>query len=140
VTAVVLDSSAALTWCFEDEVTAETEALLERVRTGGAVVPRLWHLEIVNALLVGERRGRLQFGRTATLLGLLASLPIVTDDETGGRAFGDTLHLARAHALTAYDASYLELALRRNLPLATLDDGLGRAAARSGVPLVLVRR
>lgn len=94
-TAVVLDSSAALTWCFEDEVTAETEALLERVRTGGAVVPRLWHLEIVNALLVGERRGRLQFGRTATLLGLLASLPIVTDDETGGRAFGDALHLAR---------------------------------------------
>lgn len=136
-TAVVLDSSAALTWCFEDESTPETEALLERVRADGAAVPRLWRLEIVNALLVAERRGRLRPSRTATLVGLLSSLPVVVDDETDGRAFGDTAHLARTHGLTAYDASYLELALRRSLPLATLDRNLANAAERSGVPLAL---
>jgi predicted nucleic acid-binding protein len=139
VTAVVLDSSAALTWCFEDETTPGTEALLRQVRTDGAVVPRLWRLEIANALLVGERRAKLQASKTTTLITLLTALPIIADDETDGRAFGDTLHLARAHKLRVYNASYLELALRCGLPLATLDGDLAKAAGRSGVPLALSR-
>ena len=136
-TALVLDGSAALAWCFEDETTAATEALLERVRTDGAVVPRHWRLEILNGLLMGERRSRLPSGKVIVFLDLFRSLPIATDGETDGRVFADTLHVARADKLTAYDAAYLELALRSALPLATLDRGLARAAERNGVPLAL---
>ena len=137
---LVLDGSAALAWCFEDEETEVTRNLRQEVRAKGAIVPRLWRLEIANALLVAERRGRITVGKTTSILSLLREMPIVIDDETDHRAFADTLHLARAHELSAYDAAYLELALRKALPLATLDRDLVRAARRSGVPLPLGRR
>ena len=118
-TALVIDSSAALSWCFEDEASPETDALFERVRDLGAVVPGLWHLEVANVLLQAEKRGRITAGDVTMRLDLTAALPITTDSETTARAWREILALARAQELTTYDASYLELAIRRGLPLQT---------------------
>lgn len=131
----VLDCSVAVSWCFEDEADDATDALLERVRDDGAVVPSLWHLELGNVLLQAERRGRVNSADVATRLELLGDLPVVADDETSLRALRETLTLARAETLTTYDAAYLELAMRRGLPLATKDQTLREAARRVGIKI-----
>jgi len=133
VSALVIDSSAALSWCFEDEASAESDALFERVRDQGAVVPGLWHLEVANVLLQAEKRGRIAAADVAMRLESIAELPITTDNETTARAWREILALARAEGLTTYDATYSELAIRRGLPLQTQDEALIRAAKRSGV-------
>jgi len=133
VTALVIDSSAALSWCFEDEASPETDALFERVRDLGAVVPGLWHLEVANVLLQAEKRGRITGGDVTMRLDLIAALPITTDSETTARAWREILALARAQGLTTYDAAYLELAIRRGLPLQTKDEALIGAAERCNV-------
>jgi predicted nucleic acid-binding protein len=133
VSALVITSSAALSWCFEDEASAESDALFERVRDQGAVVPGLWHLEVTNVLLQAEKRGRITTGDVGIHLELIAQLPVTTDDETTARAWREILALARAEGLTTYDATYLELAIRRGLPLQTKDAALISAAQRSGV-------
>jgi len=133
VTALVIDSSAALSWCFEDEASPETDALFERVRDLGAVVPGLWHLEVANVLLQAEKRGRITAGDVTMRLDLIAALPITTDSETTARAWREILALARAQGLTTYDAAYLELAIRRGLPLQTKDEALIGAAKRCNV-------
>jgi predicted nucleic acid-binding protein len=130
---LVIDSSAALSWCFEDEASPASDALFERVRDRGAVVPGLWHLEVANVLLQAERRGRIATVDVATRLELIAELPITTDDEATARAWREILALARAEGLTTYDATYLELAIRRGLPLQTRDKVLAAAAGRCGV-------
>jgi predicted nucleic acid-binding protein len=136
VSAVVVDSSVALSWCFEDEASSGTEAVLDQVRQEGAVVPNLWHLELANVLLRAERRGRnIPEGITARL-GYLGRLPIATDTETSGRAWREVLALARVEGLTTYDAAYLELAVRHGLPLATKDGALAAAAKRAGVTVL----
>ncbi|MGH7117159.1 MAG: type II toxin-antitoxin system VapC family toxin [Stellaceae bacterium] len=132
-TAVVVDSSIALTWCFEDEASPATDTLFERVRDDGAIVPGLWHLEVGNVLLQAEKRGRISGGDVALRLGLIADLPISVDQETAARSLRDILALARSEKLTTYDAAYLELAVRRGLPLMTKDIDLGAAARRLGV-------
>ena len=132
-TALVIDSSAALSWCFEDEASPETDALFERVRDLGAVVPGLWHLEVANVLLQAEKRGRITAGDATMRLDLIAALPITTDSETTARAWREILALARAQGLTTYDAAYLELAIRRGLPLQTKDEALIGAAKRCSV-------
>jgi predicted nucleic acid-binding protein len=131
--AFVLDSSVTVAWHFEDESDAYADAVGDALVLKAAVVPSLWPLEVANALLVGERRQRTTEAKVSQFLTLLRALPIRVDEETTVRAWHDTLHLARARALSAYDASYLELALRRGLPLATLDDRLKGAAAAVGV-------
>ena len=131
--ALVIDSSAALSWCFEDEVSPESDALFEQVRDQGAIVPGLWHLEVANVLLQAERRGRITTGDVAMRLELIAELPITTDNETTARAWREILALARAEGLTTYDATYLELAIRRGLPLQTKNEALITAAKRTGV-------
>ena len=131
--AAVIDSSIALTWCFDDEASAQTDELFERVRDDGAMVPGLWHLELSNVLLQAEKRGRISRADVATRLTLIADLPISTDPETTARAWRETLWLAREEELTAYDAAYRELAMRRGLPLMTLDAELAGAAKRLGV-------
>ena len=133
---LALDCSIAVTWCFEDEASPETDALLERVRDEGALVPVLWHLEIGNLLLQAERRGRMASADAGLRLQLLGALPIATDDETSARAWREVLALAREQGLTTYDAAYLELATRRGLPLATKDRVLRDAARRVGVQLL----
>jgi len=130
----VLDGSLALAWYFKDEADPYADAVASRFPATRAAVPVIWPLEIANAVLMGERRQRSTEAQATTWLGYVGSLPIVVDDETNDRAWDDVLSLARAHRLSAYDAAYLELALRRGLPLATLDDKLKAAASAVGVP------
>ena len=129
----VIDASIALSWCFEDEATAETDRLFEFVRDEGAVVPGLWHLELGNVLLQAEKRKRLSAEDVTTRLRLISVLPIMTDPETPVRAWQDILSIARVEGLTTYDAAYLELAIRLAAPLLTKDNQLARAAQRRGV-------
>jgi predicted nucleic acid-binding protein len=136
VTALVIDASVALSWCFEDEASAETDQLFERVRNDGALVPPLWHLELGSVLLQAERRGRIARGDVTTRLELIADLPITADPETTNRAWREILALARAEQLTTYDATYLELAVRRGLPLATRDRDLAEAGRRLGLEVL----
>jgi predicted nucleic acid-binding protein len=136
VTAFVIDASAVLAWCFEDEGGPEADALIERVAAEGSAVPGVWSLEIANALVMGERRGRIRAADSAAFVAMIEELPIVDDQATGARALHETMSLAREHRLTAYDAAYLELAMRLGLPLATGDRSLRAAAERVGVVLL----
>lgn len=128
--AFVLDGSVALAWCFPDEDEPYAQSVLDSLASATALVPSLWHLEVANPLLMGERRKRSTEADTATWLGFLTALPITVDEETHLRAWGDVLRLARTHALTVYDADYLELAVREGLPLATL--GKSRKTVEAG--------
>lgn len=130
----VLDGSLALAWYFADEASPYADAVAQGLATREAVVPMLWRLEIANALVVGERRRRSTQAQAAAFVARLERLPIVVDDQTDARAWGETLRLARAHTLSAYDAAYLELAMRLGLPLASLDGQLLAASAAVGVP------
>jgi predicted nucleic acid-binding protein len=133
---LVIDASVALSWCFEDEATAATDALVLRVRGEGAIVPSHWALEVLNALGVAERRGRIGRAEATAHVRTIEDLGVDVDEETPRRALRDTLALARAEKLSLYDAAYLELAFRRGLTLATLDRTLAKAATRSGVAVV----
>ena len=135
-TAFVLDSSIALCWCFEDEATDTTTQLLEQLRLDTVAVPNLWHVEIANVLTLAERRRRITGAETAQFVALLEELEIDVDEETWTRAFSRILDLARQERLTAYDASYLELAMRLGVPLASKDADLCDAAERLGVSVV----
>ena len=132
----VIDNSIALAWCFEDEQTPGVMALLDRVIDTGAIAPQLWPVEALNGLLTAERRGRIDRAARQRLGGFLADLPIQIDDETANRVWNRTAPLAELHALTAYDATYLELAVRLGLPLATSDSALIAAARTAGVVLL----
>jgi predicted nucleic acid-binding protein len=133
----VLDNSVALAWCFEDEQTPPIMALLDRVVETGAMAPLLWPLEALNGLLVAERRRRLDAAKRAELAGLLRALPITLDDDTAEKSWEDTVRLAERFTLSVYDATYLELAQRRRLPLASKDRALRSAAAAQGVIVLL---
>jgi predicted nucleic acid-binding protein len=133
---MVIDSSVTLTWCFEDEQTAASLALLEQVVQNGAVAPTVWPLEVLNALVMAERRKRVDAAQRQRLTGFLRDLPIAFDAETAAQAWSATVQLAERHRLTVYEAAYLELAQRRGLPLASLDNELRAAAEAVGVALV----
>ena len=135
-TAFVLDASVALAWCFRDEATAATWAVLDRLGSEAAAAPSLLPLEIANVLAVAERRGRIAAAGIAEFVALLDALPVTLDGETSARALTDILGLTRAEGLTAYDAAYLECAMRLGVPLATKDAELRRAATKLGVPLL----
>jgi predicted nucleic acid-binding protein len=132
----VVDSSVSLSWCFEDERTPATKALLERVGDSGALVPQHWPLEVLNGLMTAERRHRIDAPRRRRLADFLHDLPIMLDTETTMRVWNTTQRLAERFRLTVYDAVYLELAQRRHLPLATLDQELRKAGAAIGVTLL----
>jgi predicted nucleic acid-binding protein len=134
--AFVLDCSVAAAWCFQEEKTPALLTLQDRLILESALVPQHWYLEVTNAIVTGERRKRIVPDDATKFIQLLDMLPIEADDELVSRAFEYILPLARAHALTTYDAAYLDLALRRQLPLASLDDDLRRAAASLGVQLL----
>ena len=132
----ILDNSIALAWYFEDEQTPAVIAILDRLTEAGAIVPQLWPVEAVNGLLTAERRGRITGAERQRLANLLRALPISVDDQTASQALTATAHLAEQHQLTAYDATYLELAVRLGLPLATNDRALTAAAKSVGVALL----
>jgi len=133
---LVVDSSMTLAWYFEDEKTDESTAVLHRVGDAGAVVPALWRLEVLSGLQVAVRRGRIDVAYRDASLNDLRSLVIAIDPGTNRQAWSATLRLCDRYGLTPYDAAYLELALRRQLPLATLDRELIRAAGAEKVPLI----
>lgn len=133
---LVLDGSVSLAWCFEDERTPEVLAVFERVVEEGAFVPAIWRYEVANALLMGQRRKRIDAGRRTALLQTLSELDVEEDRAPEGDPWRATVQLADLHRLTVYDASYLELAQRRRLPLATLDAPLRAAAGKSAVLLL----
>lgn len=132
---VALDGSVAISWLFHDERNAYADSILTRLPNLELVVPSLWHLEIANVLLVGERRHRSTLSDTVNWLGFLAALPIRVDPDTFQRAWTGIMALARAQNLSVYDAAYLELAQREGIPLATLDSQLLAATQAVGVAL-----
>ena len=131
-----MDASVTGAWCIPDESTPSTESVLDRIEADGAIVPGIWPLEVTNMLLIAERRGRLSFAETTRLVEFLSELPITIDTDGLARTFYSVPALARTHRLSSYDASYLELAMRRGLPLATLDKDLAKAATAVGVQLI----
>ena len=133
---MVLDSSVTLAWVYSDETTKPVRRVFDLITANGAWVPALWRLEVANILEMGVRRGRNDAAFRDATLADLSLLPITLDAETDRQAWGATLRLAERHRLTLYDAAYLELALRRAIPLATLDVELRAAASAEGVKLL----
>jgi predicted nucleic acid-binding protein len=131
---IVVDVSIAAAWLFVDEATPVTDAILEQVVVGGAVVPALVPVEAANVLVQAERRKRIAPALVDRMLDILAGLPI--EVEPPPRMPQRAVDLARAHRLTVYDALYLEAAIRRGLPLATLDRDLRTAAHAAGVSVL----
>jgi len=130
----VVDNSIVMSWCFEDEGNSYAEAVLESLEAGEAIVPAIWPLEAGNVLLVAERKKRLSQASVVRFLTLLGGLPISVEQETADRMLREIVSLAREHGLSTYDASYLDLAMRLDLPLATQDASLVKAAKKSKVP------
>lgn len=129
----VLDCSVTMAWYFKDEANAYANAVRRSLSQAKAVVPALWPLEVANILILGERRRRSTEAEAGKWLRYLQLLPIRLDDQTAVRAWSDILHVARLYDLSAYDAAYLELALRLGLPLASIDDKLKAKADAAGV-------
>jgi predicted nucleic acid-binding protein len=132
----VLDSSAALSWCFKDEQTPQTLETLKMAKTRAIFVPSIWHVEVSNVLGIAYRKGRLNDADLAIALRTFETLEIHTDVPLSPIGPVALLPLMRTYELTAYDALYLELAMRLHLPLATLDAKLLSAARQAGVSLV----
>lgn len=132
---IVLDNSIIVAWCFEDEVSEYADRVMEAARDCILLVPAIWPLEIANTLLVSERRNRIGPDQRDRIIKDLDALPIKVEQESRERVLGEILPLARKHQLSTYDASYLDLALRHELPLATQDKALIRAATDCGVSL-----
>jgi predicted nucleic acid-binding protein len=133
---LVLDASATLAWLLPEELTGAITAAFDLIADDCAWVPGLWRIEVANSLSVKLRRGRITPLQRRESLVDLKLLPIYCHQETNDHVWGRTLELADLHRLTIYDATYLELALRLSLPLATLDEDLRIAAHQEGVPLL----
>jgi predicted nucleic acid-binding protein len=129
----VVDTSVAVCWFMPDERHPIADAAFRRIIDDPAVTPVLWWYELRNVLIVNERRGRLDSAKTVRVLRLLQGLPVAMDADVEEETL---MQLARRHRLTVYDAAYLELALRKTYPLATLDAALSIAARAEGVPLI----
>ena len=133
---IVIDSSVTLGWVYEDEQNEGTSYVLDLVTREGAWVPAIWHLEVANGLQGGIHRRRIDRRFRDGALADLGKLNIQIDGETAGLAWSDTLKLADHFRLTLYDACYLDLAHRRDLPLATLDRQLRTAGRKLGIELL----
>jgi predicted nucleic acid-binding protein len=131
--ALVIDSSVSASWCFPDEINTYADAILQLVSTPVEVIaPQLWAYEVRNSVLMGLRRKRINSADALEFLESIKALPIRLADPVSYDAIFD---LAHRNGLTVYDAAYLELAIRQNLPLASLDRALCQAASNSGVIL-----
>ena len=135
-TKFVLDCSVTISWLFEDEASKTTDNILDKLKENGAYVPNLWHLEVANVLIQASKRGRIETKTIPERLNVLSMLPIKTDIETHHKAFTTIIYLAEEQKLTSYDAAYLELALRRNFPIATKDTALRKAAENLKIPVL----
>jgi len=133
---VVVDASMAIAWLFDDERTAAAHAVMRRVVAEGALVPTLWRLEVANVLRNAVRRSRCDDAYADRSLARLGRLAIQSDEDTDRQAWGVTRQLSREENLTLYDAAYLELALRKRIPLASCDADLIAAAERRAVEVL----
>ena len=133
---VVLDASMTIAWLFDDERTAAAHAIMRRVVAQGALVPSLWRLEVANVLRNAARRGRCDEAYVDLSLERLGRLAIHSDEDTDRHTWGATLTLSREENLTLYDAAYLELAIRKAVPLASCDEALLAAASRRKVDVL----
>lgn len=136
--AFVLDASVTMSWLLGDARPADrayAETVLDALRNPecSAVVPVTWALEVSNVLARAEARGLVEEAQSEAFLAMLAGVSVCPDNATFARALTDALHLARRYGLSSYDSSYLELALRAGLPLATLDADLSKAARKAGL-------
>jgi len=129
----VLDASVAVSWCISDEDERYAESVLEDLHGRTAIVPAIWPLEVGNGLVIAERRNRLIEDGLSQSLHFLSRLSVVCEQYQPSHHFAQTVPLARAQSLSVYDASYLELAMRKGLPLATVDAALAKAAKKCGV-------
>ena len=132
----VLDTSVTMAWLFEDEVSAHTDMLLDSLKTGQAWTPSTWVHEVGNVLVMAERRNRITEAQGRHFAELLASLPIHLAETHTRQLWGGAVAVARNHGLSVYDGAYLDLAMRKGLPLATLDNALKNAAGTVGVEIV----
>jgi predicted nucleic acid-binding protein len=132
----VIDNSVVMSWCFKDETSKYTDAMLDYLEQATAYVPAIWPLEVSNVLLVAERRKRLSRSDSSRFISLLLELPIIVEPESPVRMLSEILALAREYKLSSYDASYLDLAMRKELPIATTDKNIIAAAKRSRVPIL----
>lgn len=133
--AFVLDCSLTMTWCFEDETTDYSDLILNKLGDHYAIVPALWSVEVSNALLFAEKKKRISRTKALAFQYYLHDLNIEVDDYLIKKPIEIILELAHQNHLTAYDATYLELALRKNLPIATLDVDLKKAAKQADISL-----
>ncbi len=130
----IVDASVGFAWVYQGQATPETDRLLNDVAAGATVVvPALWFLEMSNVLLVAQRRHRLTAGQRKAAMEKLTAMQLTVDEEGSRNAFGKTSELAEQYGLSIYDATYLELALRRSLPLASRDEALRNAAKQCGL-------
>ncbi|MBY0563083.1 MAG: type II toxin-antitoxin system VapC family toxin [Hyphomonadaceae bacterium] len=132
-TAFVIDASAMLAWCFDDEQPKDPLGLLQELKQGGMAAPVHWPLELTNIVWNAEKHGRISAADAKSFIQLVESLGVGIDFETPRRAWSDVLSLARTEKLTTYDAAYLELAVRLNATLVSKDATLLRAAKRMSV-------
>jgi len=134
----VIDNSVVMAWCFEDETSPYADFVLDSLKNMTAIVPSIWPLEVGNVLTVAERKKRLNEAASNKFIALLSELPIIVDQEPPERMLREILSLARKNQLSTYDASYLDLAMKRALPIATLDDRLIAAARQNDVRVMAV--
>ena len=132
----VMDNSVVMTWCFQDQADSYADSVLDRLTEATAYVPSVWPLEVVNVLLTAERKKYIGHADSIRFVSLLLQLPINVDYESPQKVMHDLIGLGRAHGLSSYAASYLSLAMKKGLPLATLDKNLRDAAESVGVQLL----
>lgn len=132
----VVDASFAAAWCFEDEVTANTEKMFRQARDRGIVIPMIWYYEMANVIRTAERRERISRENGDYFLSVLRHLAAQDDDFDRERIWIDVLQIARKHNLTVYDAGYVELAARTELPLASRDKEMIVAALAEGIEII----
>jgi predicted nucleic acid-binding protein len=132
----ILDCSAIAGWCFADEADSWAEKLLDKVVANGALVPAHWHLEVSNMMLQAEKRKRIESDDIKERLSLISRLQIIVDTATHGYAFSAIMQHAQKEKLTSYDAAYIELAIRKGLPLASKDSALKKACQHLGIKTV----
>ncbi len=132
----VIDNSIVMAWCFEDEASDYTDAIQELLIDNKAFVPAIWPLEVANVLLVAERKKRISKADSGHFIALLSQLPIEVGPAESDRIFHDTLSMARQYRLSSYDASYLDIAIRKGTPIATLNKAIIRAAKDLKVQII----
>ena len=137
-TGIVVDASVALAWCFPDEASEYADGVLVALEGRTAIVPAIWALEIANGLLVGERRKRVRQPDVRRFVELLRGLRVTEHSQTVPDTVGNVLPLARDYGLSAYDAAYLDVAVRQGAPLATLDNALREAGRSVGITIFKV--